>query len=346
MTPKEIVLRATRFEKTPRTPVAVIDGYLWMIKKHQLSFKKLFELPDSDAVSLILDTYEQMQSDIVYGNAAAIHALREVMGGASNYSTVGGMVETTKPSVKALTEIRSFTPDEVFSRLIVHPYYQTMARQLELLAARAGSEKLVMAFTPGPLTLAASFGGVEPLLMALYEDPELVQEVLEFSTQMNILMLQYQAQHGASAISIADPVSSVNVISAECFEAFSLPYIQKVTAAIKELNMPIMLHICGDTTARLEPVKKAGIDIFSVDSIDLENALETAHGHYAVFGTLSPFDVLQQTSEDNVYALSAKLCETAGTAGGFILAPGCDLTPDTPLENIQAMARAAYNTTA
>ncbi len=342
MTPKETVLAAIRFEKTPRTPVAVIDGYLWMIRRHGLSFKGLFEMPDRAAVDLILSTYDEMRSDIVYGNAAAIHALREVMGGASDYTAVGGMVQTTKTAVRELSDIRSLSSDEIFERLINHPHYRTMARRLEMLAERTGNERLVMAFTPGPLTLSASFAGVEALLSTLYEDPELVRDVLEFSAKMNVRMLQYQVQHGASAVSIADPVSSVNVISAECFESYSLPFIQKVTQALRPLGVPLMLHICGDTTSRLEPVKQAGIDIFSVDSIDLQNALEAARGHYAIFGTLSPFEVLQNASEAAVYEQSSQFCRTAGTRGGFILAPGCDLTPDTPLENIQAMAKAAH----
>jgi uroporphyrinogen decarboxylase len=254
------------------------------------------------------------------------------------------MVQTKKPCVETLDELRRFSVPDIFGRLTAHPYYKTMARRMALLASRAGAEKLVMAFTPGPLTLAASFAGIEALLSALVEDRQLILDVLGFAAELCVSMLAYQADSGASAISIADPVSSVNVISAEFFETFSLPYLKRVTAALKPRGLPVMLHICGDTTSRLEPVKKAGIDIFSVDSIDLKNALSVARGHYTVFGTLSPVEALERATADEVYARAAALCRAAGPDGGFILAPGCDLTPDTPAENIDAMARAAYDT--
>lgn len=102
----------------------------------------------------------------------------------------------------------------------------------------------------------------------------------------------------------------------------------------------MLLHICGKTMERISALKDSGIAIFSVDSLDLEEALKRAEGKITIMGTLSPVRVLEQECPEEIYQKAQNLVQTAGLSGGFILAPGCDLTPDTSYEHIEAMVRA------
>ncbi|MBQ3927623.1 MAG: hypothetical protein II710_03160 [Clostridia bacterium] len=83
------------------------------------------------------------------------------------------------------------------------------------------------------------------------------------------------------------------------------------------------------------------VDIFSIDSIDMVIAQNDSKGRCTLFGNLSPALILAAKTPDEVYEISRKLCEDMKPFGKFILAPGCDLAPTIPLENIQAMAKAA-----
>ena len=76
------------------------------------------------------------------------------------------------------------------------------------------------------------------------------------------------------------------------------------------------------------------------------------HGHYGIpmaqtwqFSRKTPLPELTfplvAKPADEVYRISRELCEQMKPYGGFILAPGCDLAPNIPPENLQAMARAA-----
>ena len=76
-----------------------------------------------------------------------------------------------------------------------------------------------------------------------------------------------------------------------------------------------------------------------MDDVDLAEAIALAGKDYAIFGNLSTFGVMLSKSPDEIYAMGRQRCELAKT--GFILAPGCDLPPDTPEENLRAMFRAA-----
>ena len=80
--------------------------------------------------------------------------------------------------------------------------------------------------------------------------------------------------------------------------------------------------------------------MFSVDSIDMVKAQHDSAKRCALFGCLSPATVLAVKSADEVYELSRALISEMKPFGGFILAPGCDLAPNIPLENLQAMAKA------
>ena len=103
----------------------------------------------------------------------------------------------------------------------------------------------------------------------------------------------------------------------------------------------VLVHICGKTDHLVKPVADHHIAVFSVDSIDMVQAQKDSDKRTALFGNLNPANVLAAKSADEVYEISRQLCSQMKSYGGFILAPGCDLAPNIPLENLQAMAKAA-----
>ncbi|MBS7263258.1 MAG: hypothetical protein KIG36_06595 [Eubacteriales bacterium] len=125
------------------------------------------------------------------------------------------------------------------------------------------------------------------------------------------------------------------------YEKFVLPADLKVKNRLADKCPHTLVHICGKTDKLVSLVAEAGFSVFSVDSIDMVKAQTDAARRCALFGNLSPAQVLAARSADEVYAISRDLCAQMKPFGRFILAPGCDLAPNIPLENLQAMARAA-----
>ena len=80
MTPKELVLNAIKFKPIPKTPVAVLDGYNWMMQRTGMTHQELFAMDADKAADFIIEQYEIIGSDLVYANAFANGALRQVMG--------------------------------------------------------------------------------------------------------------------------------------------------------------------------------------------------------------------------------------------------------------------------
>ena len=194
----------------------------------------------------------------------------------------------------------------------------------------------------GPFTTAAQLSGVNEFMMYLgdEDEEELVKEVLEFAEEVVYHLTLDFLEAGGDLVYIAEPVSSGDLISEEYFEKYSLPYLKHLNDRLVKTCPYMLLHICGKTMERISALKDSGIAIFSVDSLNLEEALRLAERKITIMGTLSPVRVLEKESAEEIYNKSRDLVKTAGLTGGFILAPGCDLTPDTPYEHIEAMVRA------
>ena len=78
-------------------------------------------------------------------------------------------------------------------------------------------------------------------------------------------------------------------------------------------------------------------------SIGHEVDIETAAQYFPndiIFGNLEPV-ILQAGTPDEVYEASRKVIQKGKQiANGFIFAPGCEMPPHTPDDNVYAMNRA------
>lgn len=341
MTRKELLMKAINFEEVPRVPVSTLSGATWAVKQENMSPEELLRLPDAGA-QIILDTCDKLNVDIVYGGRAIPHIILRAMGGKINNSRVGLPGEVIENPFEELEEIHNWTVEQIMENLRKDEEYQLLLKQTRIIAEKTGGERFVGVGSFGPFTTAAQLAGVNEFMMYLgdEDEEELVKEVLEFAEEVVYHLTLDFLEAGGDLVYIAEPVSSGDLISEEYFEKYSLPYLKHLNDRLAK-NCPYMLlHICGKTMERISALKDSGIEIFSVDSLNLEEALRLAEQKITIMGTLSPVRVLEKESAEEIYNKSRDLVKTAGVTGGFILAPGCDLTPDTPYEHIEAMVRA------
>ena len=329
MTSFELIRKALRYEPVPRPPVAVLDGYNWFLKRNGMTDQDLSAMSEDDAAAFILSQYDRMGSDLTYVGPLASGAVRETL------SSITGH----RPPFPEPSEAEGMSAEDIFRQASEHPLCTRLAGLLRAMNTRLAGRKPILAFAAGPLTSAAGLMGMETLMTYLTEDPVGMERVLDLCTEITVDSLRFQLENGATGISIADPVSAVNLISEEFFARFSLPRIRRIAGEFRSLDIPVMLHICGSSAPRIAPLVGSGINIYSMDDVPLSYAIEQARGDFAIFGNLNTVGVMLSMPPEDVYARARELCLAAPT--GFILAPGCDLPPDTPEENVTAMVRAA-----
>jgi uroporphyrinogen decarboxylase len=110
----------------------------------------------------------------------------------------------------------------------------------------------------------------------------------------------------------------------------------------KSKGIRTLLHICGDTTDRLDLYPLTGAGCISLDhKTDIAKAKEVLHGQMCFAGNIDPVEIMLQGSVRDVGEACKRTIETAGTDGGFVLMPGCDIPPTIPLENIRKFIQIA-----
>ena len=149
------------------------------------------------------------------------------------------------------------------------------------------------------------------------------------------------AEAGADIISISGPTVSRDVMSKDTWMKFGFPYLERLANALKKTGKPLKLHVCGDTTDRLETFVDAGFDILSLDTkVDFQKAREKVGDRVCLMGNVCPNTTLLFGTPQDVEDYSKKVIQQAGLNGRFILSSGCMLAPNTPGENVRAMVNA------
>lgn len=188
----------------------------------------------------------------------------------------------------------------------------------------------------GPFTLALHLLGTD-IFVKMFEEPETIQEILEFSKNVAIAMAEYYIEAGCDVIAVVDPMTSQ--IDPGSFQQFVSNPVTEIFDAIRKKGAFSSFFVCGHAQQNIEIMCKCKPDNVSIDeNIPLDFVKQIALENKVSFGGNMKLTVvlLMGTTED--CKRDAVDCMDLGGKQGFILAPGCDLPMDTPVENLQAIS--------
>jgi uroporphyrinogen decarboxylase len=330
MTPKEIIMTAFAGGKPERVPVTLFGGGMWSIHNWRSTFEDLATNADK-MTQMLVDMSEKLQCDIVYAGSGYNNFHAAALGGKIKFHEMGAP-EIVDPLIHTEEELAKLNIEAIDMDKTINTIKQALRKTKE----KIGDQFVVTMTAWGPFTNAARLFGEEIMMKATYKQPALVEKILDFATQLLIHLYEPLVTDGTlEVISLADPTASGDMISKKQFERFALPYLRRFTDWAKSKNIHTLLHICGDTTDRLELYPLTGASCISVDhKTDIANAKEILYGKMCFAGNVNPVDVMLQGSVDLVESSCKQIIETAGTDGAFALMPGCDIPPDVPFENI------------
>ena len=198
---------------------------------------------------------------------------------------------------------------------------------------------IAMGACESPFALAATFLGLQTAMLCLYDDPGFLHDVMDFIAPNAIRFAQAQIEAGAELIFMGDAIASQ--IAPEFYAAHVLEHEMAVVGAIQEIGVPVRLHICGDITPLIGHVARTGARMIDIDyAVDLRWACQQlarlSPRSYAV-GNFNPVTVLLQGTPDDVRTACRECERQASGYDNFILSPGCEVPPATPVENYAVM---------
>lgn len=197
------------------------------------------------------------------------------------------------------------------------------------------TDRPVLAGIIGPYSLAGRLLDMTEIMVLCYEEPELVETVLEKTTEFLIKYARAFKEAGANGIAIAEPAAGL--LSPALIEEFSTPYVKRICDAVADDSFMILYHNCGNAVPLLDNIKEIGAGGYSFgNAIDLEDALKVMPGESIVIGNVDPAGIIRNGTPQQIKEETLSLMERCGKYPNFVVASGCDIPPNTPLENIEA----------
>ncbi len=194
-----------------------------------------------------------------------------------------------------------------------------------------------------PFSLAGMMrGSQEWMLDLVIGEPELVEELLTYATDISCQFIRLMAQTGCHMVSNGDSPAGPEMISPDMYRQFAFPSEKILVAEVHRLNLPYTLHICGNTDTILEDMLKTGADAFELDyKTDAQKAIEIFGNQACFIGNIDPSGVLALGTPELVERKTIELLQTFAKSNRFILNAGCAIPPVTPEKNLRMMIRTA-----
>ena len=193
----------------------------------------------------------------------------------------------------------------------------------------------------GPFTLALHLLGTD-IFMKMFEEPGQVMEIMGFCTDVAIRYSEMLIDAGCDVIAVVDPMTSQ--IDPSSFETFVTPFATRIFDSVRAKQKLSSFFVCGHAQQNIEAMCDCRPDNISIDeNIPLEFVKEIALSKKISFGGNLKLTVVLLMGDVNDAKQDALSCLDLGGNKGFILAPGCDLPMQTPVENIQAVSELVFD---
>jgi MtaA/CmuA family methyltransferase len=187
----------------------------------------------------------------------------------------------------------------------------------------------------GPFTLAVQLGGAQTTYLNIRRNPEFLKALIDLCVQVITSYAQALIDAGADIILIAEPAGST--MSSSHYQEFSGIYTGKI---IRSLNRPVILHVCGKADHLIEKMCETGAAGISVDEVNIPSIIDRVPKDTVVFGNISPVKTICKCTPEKIQEEVVTLLKLMDRKKEYVVAPGCDLVPETPLENIRSFVEA------
>lgn len=203
----------------------------------------------------------------------------------------------------------------------------------------SGDDYFVVGWVEGPIAEYGDLRGLTNAAMDFYDDPDAVNHALDVITDSAIDFITAQVEAGADCIGIGDAFCSQ--IGPNLYREFAYEREKRMIDHIHSLGALAKLHICGDTSALIPDMIKTGANIIDIDHLvpSMEPFAKLLGPTQVFSGSTDPVSIIQNGTEAAIRASVQRCRSEAG--GRCIVSAGCEITPGTSLENMNALASSA-----
>jgi uroporphyrinogen decarboxylase len=205
----------------------------------------------------------------------------------------------------------------------------------------------MVGFSGGVLEFATDLMGLEPFLYATYDQPELVEAVIDAVGRTILSVFEcYCTMEHVCALWLGDDLGSKNglLLSPDWIVQMLVPWYRRFADLAHQHRRPFLLHSCGKVVAAMPSLIDAGIDAkhsFEDGIEPVERFIDAWGDRVAVLGGID-VNLLAMGSESDVAARTRQVLEYAAPRGGYVCGSGNSITNYVPPGNYLAMIEAVH----
>ncbi|MFA6127194.1 MAG: uroporphyrinogen decarboxylase family protein [Bacteroidales bacterium] len=256
-------------------------------------------------------------------------------------SAFGAPIEYIDEGVPRCLDLVIKSPDDIVS--LKKPDVLQSVRTADRIKGAAyykevlGDEVPVMGWVEGPLAEACDLTGVTEMLIMMMMNPESAHLLMDKCLETARDFAREQVSSGCDIIGVGDAICSQ--IDKATYDTFVFRRHRELVDYIHSLGAFVKFHICGNTTHLWPSLSKLGLDIFDLDYMADPEAAYRQFGPQVVrCGNMNPVDI-QNLSAEEIFTRSKVLVERE-RGRRFMLSGGCEISVNTPAENLMAMRNA------
>ncbi|RLD35352.1 MAG: hypothetical protein DRI73_02670 [Bacteroidetes bacterium] len=191
-------------------------------------------------------------------------------------------------------------------------------------------------------SLASMMRGPAEWMMDLLSEDKRVFDLLDFCTDASVQFIELMVATGVDMVSNGDSPAGPEMISAEMYRKYALPYEKIIVQKAHDMNLPYCLHICGNTDIILDSMKESGTDAVELDyKTDIRKIYERYSKHLTFIGNIDPSGIIARGTVRDVEEKTRELLDIYKDSPRFIVNAGCAIPRETPQENLKKMIEVA-----
>jgi len=228
-----------------------------------------------------------------------------------------------------------FSDVRVPENILEKPSMKVVLDALSILRKHVGGKVAIIGKVMGPWTLSYHMAGTQNFLLQIgMGETESVKKMLRQLMPVTVAFARAQFEAGADIVVLADHATG-NLVGPYHYEELLLPIHQEIT---NQIEGPLILHVCGDCSDRLELFAASGVDAYHFEwQVDAKTAVDKVGHLISLVGNINNPKTLYQGTPDDVY----QQVRYSIAAGVNIIGPECAIPLATPIENLKAIVEAA-----
>ncbi len=213
---------------------------------------------------------------------------------------------------------------------------------IRLFVSQVKGETPILGWIEGPVAESVNLFGMNEFMLATIDDIHFVRELMDWTTEMEKRFALAQVKAGADMIGMGDAAASL--VTPVFYESEVVPREKSIIYAIHNAGAFVRLHICGSIKGKFKAMEATGADLIDVDYPQtVREVRKSMKPHTCLSGNLNPVTQLCKSTPERIHEDFAQCYREAGEA--YMVAPGCEVPPETPEANMRAMCDFAHSTT-